>query len=59
MEFRSPLRQVAAAGNHRYMILSTSTRKKGIRVILDSSIQRNFISPETIKQLNMLIREKE
>jgi hypothetical protein len=41
------------------MILNTSTRKKRIQVILDSSIQGNFISPETIKQLNMLIREKE
>jgi hypothetical protein len=27
--------------------------------MLDSSIQGNFISPEIIKQLNMLIREKE
>jgi hypothetical protein len=41
------------------MILNTSTRGKGIRVILDSSAQGNFISLETIKQLNMLIREKE
>jgi hypothetical protein len=41
------------------MILNTSTRGKGVRVILDSSIQGNFISPETIKQLNILIQEKE
>jgi hypothetical protein len=41
------------------MILSTSIRGKGIRVILDSSIQKNFISLETIKQLNILIQEKE
>jgi hypothetical protein len=40
------------------MILNTSTRGKGIRVILDSSAQRNFISLETIRQLNILIREK-
>jgi hypothetical protein len=40
------------------MILNTSTRRKGIQVMLDSSIQGNFISPETIKQLNILIREK-
>jgi hypothetical protein len=40
------------------MILNTSTRRKRIRVILDSSAQGNFISPETIKQLNILIREK-
>jgi hypothetical protein len=40
------------------MILNASARGKGIRVILDSNIQGNFISPETIKQLNMLIREK-
>jgi hypothetical protein len=40
------------------MILSASTRRKGIRVILDSSIQGNFISPETIRQLNIFIREK-
>jgi hypothetical protein len=26
--------------------------------MLDSSAQRNFILPETIKQLNILIREK-
>jgi hypothetical protein len=41
------------------MILNASTRGKGVRVILDSSTQENFISPETIKQLNMLIQEKE
>jgi hypothetical protein len=41
------------------MILNTSTRRKGIRVILDSNAQGNFISLETIRQLNMLIREKE
>jgi hypothetical protein len=40
------------------MILNTSTRRKKIKVILDSSIQRNFILLETIKQLNILIREK-
>jgi hypothetical protein len=41
------------------MILNTSARGKGIRVILDSSAQGNFISPETVRQLNILIREKE
>jgi hypothetical protein len=41
------------------MVLNASTRRKGIRVMLDSSAQRNFISPETIKQLNVPIREKE
>jgi hypothetical protein len=40
------------------MILNTSTRGKGIWVILDSNIQRNFILLEIIKQLNVLIREK-
>jgi hypothetical protein len=40
------------------MILNASTRGKGIRVILDSSVQKNFISLETIKQLNILIQEK-
>jgi hypothetical protein len=40
------------------MILNTSTRGKGIQVILDSSIQKNFISLEIIKQLNILIRDK-
>jgi hypothetical protein len=41
------------------MILNTSTRRKKIQVILDSSAQGNFILLETIKQLNMPIREKE
>jgi hypothetical protein len=41
------------------MILNASTRRKRIRVILDSSTQGNFISLEIIKQLNILIREKE
>jgi hypothetical protein len=41
------------------MILNASTRGKGVRVILDSSAQGNFISPETIKQLNIPIKEKE
>jgi hypothetical protein len=40
------------------MILNTSTRRKGIRVIFDSSAQKNFISLETIKQLNVFIQEK-
>jgi hypothetical protein len=40
------------------MILNASTRRKGVRVILDSSTQGNFISPETIRQLNILIQEK-
>jgi hypothetical protein len=40
------------------MILNTSTRGKGIQVILDSSTQKNFILLETIKQLNIPIREK-
>jgi hypothetical protein len=40
------------------MILNASTRGKGIQVILDSSIQGNFISLETIKQLNVFIQEK-
>jgi hypothetical protein len=40
------------------MILNASTRGKGIRVILDSSAQKNFISLEIIRQLNMFIREK-
>jgi hypothetical protein len=31
------------------MILNANTRRKGIRVILDSSVQGNFISLETIK----------
>jgi retron-type reverse transcriptase len=41
------------------MILSTSIRGKEIRVIFDFDIQGNFISLETIKQLNILIQEKE
>jgi hypothetical protein len=41
------------------MILNASTRGKGIQVILDSNTQRNFILLETIKQLNIPIREKE
>jgi hypothetical protein len=41
------------------MILNTNARKKGIRVILDSNTQGNFILLETIKQLNIFIREKE
>jgi hypothetical protein len=41
------------------MILNTSTRGKGIRVMLDSSAQGNFISLETVKQLNIPIQEKE
>jgi hypothetical protein len=41
------------------VILNASTRGKGIRVILDSSAQGNFILLETIRQLNMFIREKE
>jgi hypothetical protein len=40
------------------MILNTSTKRKGIRVILDSSTQGNFISLEIIRQLNVLIQEK-
>jgi hypothetical protein len=40
------------------MILNTSTRRKGIRVILDSSVQGNFILLEIIKQLNIFIQEK-
>jgi hypothetical protein len=31
------------------MILSASTRGKGVRVILDSNAQGNFISLETVK----------
>jgi hypothetical protein len=49
LETRAPIIQVTATGNYRYMILNTSTRKKRIRVILDSSIQKNFISLETIR----------
>jgi hypothetical protein len=37
------------------MILNTSTRGEGIRVILDSSAQGNFILLEIIKQLNVFI----
>jgi hypothetical protein len=40
------------------MILNTSTRRKGIQIILDSSAQENFISLETIRQLNIFIQEK-
>jgi hypothetical protein len=40
------------------MILNASTRRKGIRVILDSSAQKNFISLEIVRQLNIFIREK-
>jgi hypothetical protein len=58
LEARAPTRQVAAIGTHGYMILNTSTKGKEIQVILDSSIQRNFILLETIKQLNVFIREK-
>jgi hypothetical protein len=58
LEARAPIRQIAATGNHRYIILNTSTKKKGIQVILDSSVQENFISLETIKQLNIFIQEK-
>jgi hypothetical protein len=59
MEFRSPPRQIAAIGNHGHMILNTSTRRKGVQVIFDSGAQGNFISLETIRQLNVPIREKE
>jgi hypothetical protein len=59
LEARAPTRQIAATGGHGYIVLNTSARGKGIRVILDSSTQENFILLETIKQLNMLIREKE
>jgi hypothetical protein len=41
------------------MILNASARGKEVRVILDSSTQGNFISPEIVKQLNVLIQEKE
>jgi hypothetical protein len=41
------------------VILNTNTRGKGVRVILDSNTQGNFISLETIKQLNVFIQEKE
>jgi hypothetical protein len=59
LETRAPIKQIAATGSHGHMILSTSARGKGIRVILDSSIQKNFILLETIKQLNIPIQEKE
>jgi hypothetical protein len=69
MEFRSlliaiasripPQKQIVVMGNHKHIILNASTRGKGIRVMLDSSAQRNFILLETIKQLNVFIREKE
>jgi hypothetical protein len=58
LEAQAPTRQIAATRNHRYIILNASTRGKGIRVILDSSTQGNFISLEIIKQLNIFIREK-
>jgi hypothetical protein len=38
LEARALTRQVVAIGGHGYIILNTSTRGKGIRVILDSSI---------------------
>jgi hypothetical protein len=38
IEFRSPQKQIVAIGGYGYMILNTSTKRKGIRVILDSSI---------------------
>jgi hypothetical protein len=41
------------------MILNTSAKKKKVRVMFDSSAQGNFILLETIRQLNILIREKE
>jgi hypothetical protein len=58
LEARAPTRQIAAIVGYRYMILNTSTRRKKIRVILDSNTQKNFILLETIRQLNILIREK-
>jgi hypothetical protein len=48
IETRVPGRLAVDTSNHGHMILITSARRKGIRVILDSSIQRNFISPEII-----------
>jgi hypothetical protein len=39
------------------MILNPNIKKR-IRVIPDSSTQKFFILPETIKQLNILIQEK-
>jgi hypothetical protein len=53
-----PQKQITAIRNHRYIILNANTRGKEVRVILDSSAQGNFISPETVKQLNIFIREK-
>jgi hypothetical protein len=58
LEARAFTRQVAATRNYRYVILNTSAKGKGVRVILDSSAQGNFISLETIRQLKMFIREK-
>jgi hypothetical protein len=58
LEARAPTRQIAAIGNYKHMILNTSTRRKRIRVILDSSVQGNFILLEIIKQLNIFVREK-
>jgi hypothetical protein len=59
LETRAPTRQIAAIKGHGYIVLNASTRRKRIRVILDSNIQKNFISLETIRQLNVPIREKE
>jgi hypothetical protein len=59
LEARAPTRQIVTIGDYGHMILNTSTRRKGIQVILDSSIQKNFILLETIRQLNILIQEKE
>jgi hypothetical protein len=53
-----PQKQITAIRNHRYIILNANTRGKEVRVILDSGAQGNFISPETVKQLNIFIREK-
>jgi hypothetical protein len=58
LEARALTRQIAATRSYRYVILKINTRGKGIRVIFDSSTQGNFVSLETIRQLNMLIREK-
>jgi hypothetical protein len=59
LEARAPTRQITATGGYGHMILNTSTRGKGIRVILDFSAHNFFISLETIKQLNVFIQEKE
>jgi hypothetical protein len=59
LEARAPTRQIAVIRGYRHMILNASTREKGVQVMLDSSVQRNFISLETIKQLNIFIQEKE